>query len=127
MKSVLVLVSLLAGLILWPVTAGVRGELAASFEVAQGRYRVLAFGLPAPGHDEYERILRERYGIEMRRVAGCVVSRWQVAYWEGYNSVSVDAANRKFGHDVFQESDAEAGRMWRARPARTPTWVTPLK
>jgi hypothetical protein len=114
-KSVLVLVSLLAGLILWPVTARVRGELAASLDVAQGRYRVLVFGLPAPGRDEYARILRERYRIEMRRVAGCVVSAWQVAYWEGYNSVSEDAANRKFGHDVFREIDAEANRISRAQ------------
>jgi hypothetical protein len=114
-KSVLVLVSLLAGLILWPVTARIRGDLAASFDVAQGRYRVFTFGMPAPGRDEYTRILRARYGIETRVVGGCLVSRSLVAYAEVYNSVSADAANRKFGHDVFQESDAEAGRMWRVR------------
>jgi hypothetical protein len=60
-------------------------------------------------------MLRERYGIETRRVAGCVVSQSLVAYAEGYNSVGADAANRKFGHDVFQESEAEASRIWRAR------------
>jgi hypothetical protein len=113
-KPFLVLLFLIAGLILWPVTARIRGEFAAYSDVAQGRYKVLAFGMPAPGHDEYVRILQERYGIEMRRVGGCLVSRSMVWYGEGYNSVSMDAANRKFGRDVFQESDAEASTMARA-------------
>jgi len=52
--------------------------------------------------------LRERYGIENRVVAGCIVSPPLLAYTEGYNRVSMAAANRKFGHDVFKESVADA-------------------
>jgi hypothetical protein len=34
--------------------------------------------------------------------------------YRGYNRVSMTAANRKFGRDIFKESAADA--MWRMRP-----------
>jgi hypothetical protein len=37
-----------------------------------------------------------------------------LAYTEGYNRVSMTAANRKFGRDIFKESAADT--MWRMRP-----------
>ena len=39
-----------------------------------------------------------------------------LAYTEGYNRVSMAAANRKFGHDVFKESVADA--IEKMRPLR---------
>src|ERR1039458_9994430 len=71
---------------------------------------------PAPWRSEFVRILRERYGIEDRVVAGCIVSPPLLAYTEGYNRVSMAAANRKFGHDVFKESVADA--IEKMRPLR---------
>ena len=36
-----------------------------------------------------------------------------LAYTEGYNRVSMTAANRKFGREVFKESAADAMRKMR--------------
>ena len=36
-------------------------------------------------------------------MAGCVVSESLVSYVKSYHSVVTEAANRKFGHNVFQE------------------------
>jgi len=75
----------------------------AHFDVARGRYRQLAFGLAVPTRSPYARLLGERYGIEMRAVAGVIVSDSLVAYVQGYNMVSAAAANRKSGRDVSRE------------------------
>jgi hypothetical protein len=72
----------------------------------------LGYGLPLRSQPEYARLLRDRYRIEFRAVAGCVVSRTLVDYVEGYDGVSMTAANRKFGRDVFKETMAEANQSW---------------
>jgi hypothetical protein len=64
--------------------------------------------------------LRERYGVEERVAAGCVVSESLLAYVGSYNRVSMSAVNRQFGRDVFQESVADASRNWKLKqPATT--------
>src|ERR1039457_2587750 len=99
---------LVAGLIGWWVSGGIRGQLVAHFDVARGHYEILSLGFPAPWRSEYARILRERYGIELRVVAGCVVSPQLLAYTVGYNLVSMAAANHRFGPDIFRESETDA-------------------
>jgi len=104
--------SLVLWAVLWTAAAPVRGQLDARFEIARGHYEVLGYGLPAPWRAEYVRLLRERYGIDFRPVALCIVSRTLVAYVAGYNGESTAAANRKFGHDVFEECVEDARKSW---------------
>jgi hypothetical protein len=92
----------------------IRGRSDAHFDLARGDYKELTWGLPVDWFPEYSRLLRERYGIEERRVAFCVVSQSLVAYAEGYNTVSRNAAIRKFGRDIFKESMADASRAFTA-------------
>ncbi len=87
----------------WVNTAGLRGQLIAHIDLANGHARLLGFGEPTPWRPDYARLLRERHGIEFHVVAGCVVSRPLIAYVEGYNQVSMSAAKRKWGRDVFGE------------------------
>jgi hypothetical protein len=115
-KALFVLVSLICGLGAWEVSADILGQLVADFDVARGHYQILEWGLPVSWRPEYNRLLRERYGIETRVIAGCVVSESLIAYAAGYNAVSTNAAKRKFGHDVFDRSNAEASRTWKSRP-----------
>ena len=98
--------------VLQSAAAPVRGQLDARFDIARGHYEVLGYGLPAPWRAEYVRLLRERYGINFRSVALCIVSTTLVAYVEGYNGESTAAANRKFGHDVFEECVEDARKSW---------------
>jgi len=110
LSAILILVT---GSVGWWFSGGLRGQLVAHFDVARGHYQILSLGLPFPGHSEFARILRQRYGIEDRVVAGCLVSPPLLAYAEGYNRVSMKAANRKFGRDVFKESFTDAMRRMR--------------
>jgi hypothetical protein len=107
---------LFTGSVGWWFSGGIRGLLVAHFDVARGHYEILSVGLPPPWRSESARILRSRYGIEERVVAGCTVSPPLLAYTEGYNRASMAAANRKFGHDVFRESVADA--IKKIRPLR---------
>lgn len=88
----------------WYLTAPYRGWLAAQVDARGGHYRLLAYGRPPRENDEYVRLLRERYDIEVDRVAFCTPSWGIVAYADSYDRVSYAAANRKFGHDVFKEA-----------------------
>lgn len=93
----------------WSVAAPMRGRMAARYDVGHGHYKLLAYGLPLGWRSEYARLLKEQYGIEMRTVALCIVSETLRSYVDSYDEFSAAAANRKFGHDVFNEC-AEAAR-----------------
>lgn len=84
------------------------GYLAAENDVHHGQYRLLGYGLPPPGMPRYVRMLKARYGIQYRAVAGCVVSRSQMDFVAAYNNVSATAIGRKFGRDVVRETENEA-------------------
>ena len=110
---------LLALCSLWSLNALIRGNLAARIDIRRGRYQVLGFGLPVPSQPEYARCLRERYDIEFRAVAGCIVSDSLISYVNGYDSVVSEAASRRFGHEVFKECANETDRKWREGPEQT--------
>ena len=115
-------ISLVLGLVGWEASSGLRGYLAARVDVARGHYRLLEVGLPVSYRLEFDRMLRERYGVETSVVAGCVVTEELLAYVARYNAVSMNAANRKFGHNIFKECLDDAGRIWESRkPARGST------
>lgn len=102
---------------LWSLAAPMRGRLAAHVDMQRGRYEVLGYGLPSPSRPEYARCLRERYKIEFRPVAGCIVSESLVSYVNAYDSGLGEATRRKFGRDVFQECADEAATKWKAQHA----------
>jgi hypothetical protein len=102
---------------LWSLAAPMRGRLAAHVDMQRGRYEVLGYGLPSPSRPEYARCLRERYKIEFRPVAGCIVSESLVSYVNAYDSVLEEATRRKFGRDVLQECADEAATKWKAQRA----------
>jgi hypothetical protein len=101
----------------WWLTAETRGQLDARYDLWRGHYAVHTYGLDLSG-GEYARILRDRYGIETHIDAFCVVSKEQISYADGYNKLSRAAANRKFGHDVFEECGQVALREWETRGAQ---------
>lgn len=117
-KHVVILVAAIAAivaarflLIHYSPGAYLRGELAASRDVRNGRYIELTYGLPVPWFPRGMELLHQRHPeVELRPVAGCVVTDELVDYVAGYNSYSVKAITRHFGHDVFEEAfnDAKA-------------------
>ena len=96
----------------WDPTATARGMLKAKFDLARGHYAILAYGLPPGGSEEYTRLLQERYGIERRQIALCIVSAPTIAYADAYNHLSVPSAQSRFGYDVFEQTWQDAQRTW---------------
>ncbi len=101
----------------WEHSASVRGHVAAQFDVARGHYRVLGYGLPVAWLPEYVSLLRARYGVEYRAVAGCVVSGSVIDYVLAYNAISSAAANRRFRRNIFHECAEDARTGWERRTA----------
>ena len=66
----------------------------------------------------YVRLLKERYGVKVNYIAGCIVTQDLAWSADGYNSVSVPRINAKFGKDIFAECQGEARRDLLARVAR---------
>jgi hypothetical protein len=95
--------------VVWWAAAYPRGVLMAHLDHARGHYEVLSGGPPPPQWvSEYERLLEERYGVQVNWVAGCDVPmslRW---YIHGYNPTSRRLLEEKFGKDIFAECAAEA-------------------
>ena len=96
--------ALCAADVLWSYSAAWRGRLAAHLDLRRGHYIVLAYGLPPFGAPEFASILKEQYAIEFHYLDFCTVSRTLQAYADGYDELSVAAAKRKFGDDVFEKS-----------------------
>ncbi len=96
--------------------AGVRtaGRWTARFEVAQGNLTILSAGMPPPWRRRYEAIVKQRYGVEITPVAGCLVYQPIAAFLEGHNEVVILRALQKFGRDIFLESMREASVEWSA-------------
>lgn len=104
----------IALLVVWQTCPGIHGRLAANWDLARGRPQRLAVGLPATWAKDAERLLLNRYGIETRRVAGCVVTERLLCFVAAYNEVSRKSALAKYGRDVFRECFEDAEEMeWR--------------
>jgi hypothetical protein len=88
-----------------------KGRSDARNDLRAGKLANEGFGLPASWASTYDRLLRQRYGVESRSVAGCVVTSEIVGHAVGYNEVMDAEIKRRFGADVFERTAAEAERI----------------
>ncbi len=85
-----------------------RGIKEARDKISQGKLAIETYGKPLQWRSEYNRILFERYGIENRSVAGCIVDGQILGHAEGFNSVMKKTIKQRHGKDVFDKTSAEA-------------------
>ena len=90
----------------------IAGDLMARLDLARGNSKILVYGLPVPWREQGVSILHNRYRVEMKPIAGCVVSQWTMNFARGYNAVSEAAITARVGHDVIDESLEEARIDW---------------
>lgn len=76
------------------------------------------FGLPAVWDREYSQILKEKYHVQVRPVAGCVVNADIIGHAKGYNEVSRPEIERRFGADVFEKAQKEAAKLHQERSGK---------
>jgi hypothetical protein len=77
-------------------------------DFAKNVYRIFVVG-KRPVKSAYDDYLKEHYGVLVTPIAGCLVSDGIIGAEEGYNSTMKPLLNRKFGHDIFEETE-KAGR-----------------
>jgi hypothetical protein len=107
--SVVALAALfLIGLESWSLSASLRGRWRAQSDLRSGHLSLETYGLEPPQRKVIARLLQERYGVELRTVAGDIVSKELAAYVDAYNETMRTAINSKFGHNVYKECFDEA-------------------
>jgi len=79
-----------------------QGRRDAEADIRNGRLRLKSFGTLAPWHKEYDATLKRRYGIDVVRVAGCVVDEHEIE-WRAYNQVMVARIERGFGRGILDK------------------------
>jgi hypothetical protein len=79
-------------------------------DLRRGRLAYETYGFGGGGY--YAEVLKERYQVEQRPVAGCVVSTWQLGHAEGYNRTIEAHIKRRFGHDALQLAQSEASKRY---------------
>jgi hypothetical protein len=91
------------------------GRSEAKKDIAAGVFVIEAAGFGA-GRDQ---ILWERYHVDVRAIAGCVVNNTILGHLAGYNSVSEPEIYRRFGRDKIEAAEEESRQL---AMARTKAW-----
>ncbi len=91
------------------------GRAQAETDMRAGRLVIEEYGFPRKGEQEYADILRDRYHIELRRVASDIVDPKADGHAFGYNAISEPEIKRRFGSDVLEKAQTEAAKHYDAQ------------
>lgn len=91
-----------------------QGRREAKLDLSQGRLKYRIYGEPVEwdGPDLYSEHLLKDYGIELVRVAGCVVDEALVERSRGYNETSLPIIESRFGEGVLETVNQRAVAEW---------------
>lgn len=73
------------------------GDLEARHDLRSGRLVILVWGMGGSPETVVAARMKERFGIEYVRVAGCVLSYNQEARWAAYDRVMMAEIDKRFG------------------------------
>ncbi|HLW34712.1 MAG TPA: hypothetical protein VKS98_03545, partial [Chthoniobacterales bacterium] len=88
------------------------GRSDAMKDVKDNRLVIEVSGLPAPWSGEYAKLLAEKYHIQLKTVAGCIVDSRIVGHERGYNEISVAEIERRFGHGFLAKTAEDVQKKW---------------
>lgn len=88
--------------------AKVRGRGDARADIRAGKLAIESYGYMPLGEAVYSRLLKERYGVELRPVAGCVVDEEILGHAAGYNEVMEAEIQHRHGPDTLDKALQEA-------------------
>jgi hypothetical protein len=93
------------------------GRADATKDIQSGRLVIETYGLPPP--PQYPEILRQRYHVELRPIAGCTdVTPKVIGHEQGYNGVSKAEIKRRFGSNVLEAVREETLKRLKEGSAR---------
>ncbi len=91
------------------------GKAQAQADIANGVLAIEQAGFLMRFDEEYVRLLKQRYGIEVRRVAFCVVHEEVEEHMRGYNKAAGAEIERRFGQDCLSKAEHEAQALYEAK------------
>ena len=72
------------------------------------------YGLPAPYFGEYTKLLLNRYHIELRQVAGCLIDNQVAGHAKGYNEIAMKEIERRYGKNMLETARQQASKQYEA-------------
>ncbi len=93
--------------------AAIEGHAAALKELAAGRLALETYGLPSRSRGAYIDILKEKYGIQLRMTAGCIVNSTITGHARGFNETMMAEITKRFGPDALAQAEKEAETRYR--------------
>lgn len=89
------------------------GRADARKDLHSGQLAIETHSLPMKGEREYAEILRQRYQIELRRIAGDTdVTEKVLGHAKGYNEISEAEIKRRFGDEALKAAEEEATKHY---------------
>jgi hypothetical protein len=91
---------------------GRNGKKEAEVDLSRGAPKLFLYGKTRADVAERTAIFKQRFGVELDTLAGCIVSEPLVSFATDYNAVIRSHIAAKFGATAFEEADREAIRIW---------------
>ncbi len=96
--------------------AAIQGRADALKELAQGTLALETMGLPPVSRGAYIDLLKQRHGIQLRAVAGCLVTPSLTGHARGFNEVMLAEIQKRFGPDALEKAERDAEAQVSANP-----------
>lgn len=78
------------------------GQADARRDLTKGVLALEIYGVPVPGSEHYDLLLRQRYGIQLRLVATCSINQKTFDHATGYDGIMEPEIGRRFGTNIVQ-------------------------
>lgn len=91
------------------------GKREAEADILRGVPKLLLYGKTRADIAERSALFKQRFGLTIDPLAGCLVSEPLVAFATAYNAVIQNYLAAKFGPTAFEEADREAMKTWEAK------------
>lgn len=88
------------------------GRADAQRDIRRNYLAVEEYGREAVWDEEYGKIAQRRFGVHVKRVAGCLVDDQILGHAKGYNEISEPEIKRRFGRDVLVDARVAASERW---------------
>ena len=112
----LIIAAALASFLFWNWASYARGVVMAYLEHSCGHYAIRVYpNLSSGWTEEYARLLKKKYGVNVKNVGDPSTFIWEERYGAGYNATSERLLIEKYGSDIFAECAKQADERWQPR------------
>jgi hypothetical protein len=94
---------------------GRNGKKEAQADISRGAPKLFLYGKTRADIEERTVLLKQRFGVTLDPLAGCIVSEPLVTFADSYNAEVRGFIAAKFGPTAFDDLDREALAFWESK------------